>query len=137
RHPADHPFAQADLVAGRGRLDLELAQQAVRVAAVVPARDRLLARVAALRERDVRLLEAGLGRENRLVELLPPGRRARVDPQRLELAGVRRFAVGFLPGLPRLGAVVLDSRAPARVDEVEVAPQRLDRDLALRREAGA
>ena len=53
--------------------------------AVTQARDRLLARVATLRERDVGLVEARLGREDRLVQLLPPAGDAGLDPGALEL----------------------------------------------------
>src|SRR5207248_6109942 len=80
RDTADDLAVELDLVRRSRVGDFELAQQTVRVAAVVQARDRLLARIAALRERDVRLLEPRLRRQNGLVELLPPGRRTRVNP---------------------------------------------------------
>ena len=47
------------------------------MAAVVQPRDRLLTRVAALGEADGPLCEAGLGREDAIVDLLAPRRRAR------------------------------------------------------------
>src|SRR6476659_4857586 len=75
RDPADGLCAVADLVARLGALDLERLQAPVDLPAVVQPGDRLLARIAALRERHVRLVEARLGREDRVVELLPPGRR--------------------------------------------------------------
>src|SRR6266550_297031 len=55
------------------------------MAAVVESRDRLLARIAPLRERDVRLVQSRLGGENRLVELLAPRRNPRLDACALEL----------------------------------------------------
>ena len=55
------------------------------MAAIVQARDRLLPRKASLRERDVRAVEPGLGGEDRLVELLAPGRNASLDPRALEV----------------------------------------------------
>ena len=55
------------------------------MAAVVQPRDRLLPRVAPLRERDVRLVEPGLGRQDRVVDLLAPGGDAGLDPDPLEL----------------------------------------------------
>ena len=61
----------------RQLVELEHAQPAVRVAAVVQPRDRLLARVAALREGDVRRVEARLGREDPVVDLVTPARHAR------------------------------------------------------------
>src|ERR1041385_8663041 len=89
-----------DLVPGLRRRDFQSPQPAVRVAAVVQARDRLLAGVAALRERDVGLVETGLGGENALVELLAPNRGAHLDPQRLELARLPRVKLAFLPRPP-------------------------------------
>ena len=71
RDTSDDLFAVADLVARLGALDLEHLQAPVDLAAVVQPGDRLLARIAALRERDVRLVEARLGREDRVVDSLP------------------------------------------------------------------
>src|SRR4029453_12742533 len=80
------PLVVPDDVVARARgLDLELAQTTVDVAAVVQAGDRLLAREAPFRERDVRLVETRLGGEDRFVELLAPGRSPRLDPKLLEL----------------------------------------------------
>src|ERR1041384_8595669 len=126
-----------DLVPGLRRRDFQSPQPAVRVAAVVQARDRLLAGVAALRERDVGLVETGLGGENALVELLAPNRGSRLDPQRLELARLPRVKLAFLPRLPRLDPVVLYPKPTSRVGEMQVAAQRRHRDLALRREPRA
>ena len=64
---------------------LEHAQAPVRLAAVVQARDRLLARVAALREADRALDQARLGGQDAVVELAAQARRAGADPQQLEL----------------------------------------------------
>ena len=62
---------------------------AVRVAAVVQTRDRLLARVAALREADRAGVEPRLGGEDAVVELATPAGRAGEDAQPLELLGER------------------------------------------------
>src|SRR5215831_1704611 len=122
RHPADDLLTENDLVAGRCGPDLEPPQPPVRVAPVMQPRDRLLPRVTALRERDVRFLEPGLGGEHRLVELLRPGRSSRLDAQRLELLGAGALAVGLLPRLPRLDAVVLDADPAAWLREMEIPP---------------
>ena len=58
------------------RLDRQHAEAAVRVPAEVEPRDRLLPRVAALREADRALLEAGLGGHHAVVELAAEPRRA-------------------------------------------------------------
>ena len=63
--------------------------------AVMEPRDRLLAGIAPLGERDVRRVEPGLGREDALVELLPPRGDPRLDPGSLELGcGVVRLWLG-------------------------------------------
>ena len=76
--------------------------------AVVQPRDRLLPRVAAFRERDVRLVQAGFRRQDRVVELLAPRRDASLDPHPLELlAGKRRLeprVEHLCPGLAELDA---------------------------------
>src|SRR3954451_7258457 len=70
RNPADDLFAQLELVPRRRfALDVEDSQPAVDLAPVVLAGDRLLPRVTPFAEADVRLLEAGLGREDGVVEL--------------------------------------------------------------------
>src|ERR687895_360831 len=75
RHPSHRLVAEADLVPGRSRLDLEDTEAAVDLAAVAEPRDRLLARIAALREADCRLVQAGLGGEHPVVQIpAPPGR---------------------------------------------------------------
>ena len=66
-------------------LEREHTEAAVRVAAIVEAGDRLLARVAALREADGALGQAGLGGKDAVVDLLPPGGRASADAEQLEL----------------------------------------------------
>ena len=55
------------------------------MAAVLEAGERLLARVAALGERDRALVEARLGGQDPVVDLAPPARRASEDPEPLEL----------------------------------------------------
>src|SRR5581483_7626641 len=88
RHPSDDLALVLDLVSGLRRLDLEHAQPVVGVTAVAEPRDRLLARVAALGERDVRLVEPRLGGKDRVVELLAPGRDAGLDPGALEVVAL-------------------------------------------------
>src|SRR6266536_2855262 len=58
--------------------------------AVVESRDRLLPRVAALREADVRLVETGLGGEHAVVELVAVARGPRFDAQTFEVGFVHR-----------------------------------------------
>src|SRR5438876_581697 len=101
RHPSDHLLSVAYLVAGPRVLDFDLAQHAIRMPAVVQARDRLLSRIAPFRERDVRLVEPGLRRKHGLVELLAPRRHARLDARPLELLGLEQdveIAVEHLDG---------------------------------------
>ena len=85
-------------------LELQHAQAAVRVAAVVQPRDRLLARVAALREADRPLGQAGLGRQHAVVDLAAEARACR-----LGCGGARapRRAIGA----PRARVEQLDGRA--------------------------
>src|SRR5207237_3446963 len=75
---------------GRVVVKLDHSELAVDVPAVVQSRDRLLPGIAALREADVCLVEARLGREDALVELASPARDARLDPPKLELLLVQR-----------------------------------------------
>src|SRR5262249_25970288 len=56
------------------------------------ARDRLLARIAALGEADVRLVEPGLRRKDRVVELVAPARDARLDAPALDVFLARLVA---------------------------------------------
>ena len=108
--------------------------------AVVQPGDRLLARVAALREADRALLEPRLGGEDPVVELATPRRRAGEDPEPLELVRRRSGRRSGL-GVEQLGgghAVVgggIALRAAAAEDDVEVCSSRSI--VALRREAGA
>ena len=84
-----------NLVAWLYAFDLEHAQAPVDLPAVVQAGDRLLPRIAALRERDVRLVQPGLGGKDRAVELLAPGRGRGLDPDALDLVrGQGRRNVG-------------------------------------------
>ena len=68
----------------------QAAQVAVRLALPVQAGDRLLADVAALRERDGAVVEPCLLRDDGLVELRAPARAARLDAQHLERRPRRR-----------------------------------------------
>jgi hypothetical protein len=118
-------------------LDLEHAERPVRLPAVLKPRDRLLAGVAALREADVGLGQARLGRENTIVDLTAPARPAGEDPHALELLLVeelgRRLGVeDFHSGRAEL--VVRDSFVLAEEEHGCVV---LRLDLDLRREAGA
>ena len=136
RHPADDALAVSDLVCLSCGLAVELehAERAIHVAPVVEARERLLARVAALREGDGPLVEAGFGREDALVELAAPARRAREDTEALELLvrGLRGdFAVEHLH---RRNPVVRRGN-PFGAAENDRRGVRLGLDLALRREA--
>src|SRR5207247_215586 len=100
---------ELDLLEGRlTAVESEDAKRAVRMTAVVQARDRLLARVAALREADRPLVEARLRRKDALVELAPEPRRPGEYPQPLQLAlrerlsrGPRRRSRAFAAGTPR------------------------------------
>ena len=66
-------------------LELEHAERSVHAAAVVLARDRLLARVAPLLEVDRSRVEPGFGGKDAIVELAPVTRCGRPDPEELEL----------------------------------------------------
>src|SRR5205085_2080330 len=72
--------------------DLEDTQAAIELPAVVLTRDRLLARVAALAEADVRLRQSGFRRQHAIVDLAPPARDAGLDPPALERLIVDLFA---------------------------------------------
>src|SRR6266542_4084378 len=103
------------------------------MAAVAQARDRLLARVAALVERDRALVEPGLGGQHAVVDLVPPPRRTSLDPLALELLVVHRRLHVRVEDLDRRRAVVAvrDSGLAAEDDRRDVL---LPLDLALRRE---
>src|SRR5579863_217525 len=75
---------------GRLVVELDHLQLAIDVPAVVQACDRLLPGIAALAEADVRLVEAGLGGEDGVVELAAPPRDAGLDAAQLELVGRER-----------------------------------------------
>jgi hypothetical protein len=87
RNAADDALAVAHLVGLSCGLAVELehSERAIHVAAVMEACERLLARVAALREGDGPLIEACLGGQDALVQLAAPARRARQDAKPLEL----------------------------------------------------
>src|SRR4029450_12359272 len=73
RDATDVPAVEQQLVIRvHGAVDVEDTEPAVALAAVVLARDRLLTRVAALRETDVCLSETGFGRQESLVQLRAP-----------------------------------------------------------------
>src|ERR1043166_7226129 len=77
RDPADLPsFVEQRRVVFRNLVELDDAEAAVRMATEVKACHRLLARITALREGDVRVLETGLGRKDAVVELPLPARHA-------------------------------------------------------------
>src|ERR671922_827918 len=80
----------------RVALDLEHPQAAVHLAAVVLARNRLLARIAPLGEADVRLVETGFGREDAVVDLPTPAGDARLDAPALECLFIDLRASGPL-----------------------------------------
>src|SRR5205085_3634472 len=104
--------------------DLEDTQAAIELPAVVLTRDRLLARVAALAEADVRLRQSGFRRQHAIVDLAPPARDAGLDPPALERLIVDLFA---------FRSSVEDFFAAE--DEPRIVFLRLD--LRLRREAEA
>ena len=104
------------------------------MAAVVQPSDRLLPGKAALRERDVRAVEPGLGGEDRLVELLAPGGNARLDPRALELFVVERHVEIAVEHFDRARQL---TRQTVRDAEHEHRDVLLGLDLALRREARA
>ncbi len=125
---------------GIGPLDLEYPKLAVRMAAVVEPRDRLLARVAPLGERDRPFLEPCLGGEDAVVELVAGDGRPGADAEAFELV------VGDRIGVPDVGVDHLAGRDPVVVvrdravedgadDERRAVLFGLDR--ALRREAAA
>ncbi|RDI73269.1 hypothetical protein Gocc_3064 [Gaiella occulta] len=103
-------------------------------------RDRLLARIAALREADRALLEARLGGQHALVELAAEAWRGGQDAQPLELVGgdalgaVRRVGVEQLAGG---NAVVVVRHAALDLPEDERRDMLLRLDRALRGEAEA
>ena len=136
RHAPDDLVAVADLVTGLGAFDLQHPQAAVDLAPVPKARDRLLARVAALGERDVRLVETCFGRKDRVVELLAPGRPRALDAQALRLAfRERRLGVAVEELRSRLAQLVV--RNPALLAERDHRDVLLGLDLDLRGEPGA
>src|SRR6185312_7550854 len=83
--PADGLSVEDQLrVAGDRSRQPQAAQAAVRLALVIEARDGLLADVAALLERDRALVEAGLLRDRRVVQVDAVARAAALDAQRLD-----------------------------------------------------
>ena len=72
---------------GGAAVEAQAAHAAVRVAAVMQPRDRLLARVTALGEADRPILEPGLGRHRLAIELMPEAGHPRLDPGHLPRVG--------------------------------------------------
>src|SRR4051794_39724814 len=104
--PADGLLAELQLRAGRlGRAQPQAAQVAVRLAAVVQARDGLLADVAALAERHGALVEPGLLRDDRLVEVDAVARAPGLDAQHLGRRLGHGHGAGRLELRPHAGAV--------------------------------
>jgi hypothetical protein len=90
----------------RQAVELEHAQRAVQVAAVVQASERLLARVAALRERHCAQIESRLGRQDAVVDLASPPWRACENSQALQMFVGRLRVERWIEHLERGGAVV-------------------------------
>ena len=106
------------------------------MSAVVESRDRLLAGIAALREADVGAVEARLGREDAVVELSAPARRAGGDPQPLQLVLAHELSVGGRAEHLDCPLAVLVRRNPAFGRPEDDEGLVLDLlDLALRGEA--
>ena len=85
--------------------------------------------IAALRERDRPLVEAGLGREDPVVDLAAPARRAREDPQPLEVLVGRGRLEPRVEHLDRRHAVVV-RRDPVGLAEDDRRGVLLQLDLA-------
>src|ERR671927_149864 len=108
------------------------------MAAVVEARDRLLAGIAAFPERDRPLDEAGLGRKDSLVDLAPETRCRRANTELLEVGVRQPRQVGWRLPVEDLGCrnpVVLVGDAAVALADDEVGAVLLEPDLRLRREA--
>ena len=113
RHPSDDLVGEGELgvvLRNLGAVDLEHAQRAIHAAAVVLARDRLLAGVAALLEVDRRPVEARLRRQDAIVELATEARSPGSYAKALELlvaylAPRRRLLVQHLVGRDAVLAV--------------------------------
>src|SRR5215207_64275 len=145
--PADLALAEPQRVALRRRpTQLEPAQVAVRLAAEVQPRDRLLADVAALLERHRARVQAGFLRDHRVVEIDPVARPAGLDAAdlgvglgRIDRAGGgerRRDALGVGRSAELAGAVrvlhlrqVVGARDPAGVRADQREQPALDRPL--------
>src|SRR5579859_3687396 len=101
RDPADlASFVQQWRVVLGRLVEIEDSQPPVRVAAEAKTRDRLLARIAALREGDVAVVEPRLRRKNPVVELAPPARYGALDPAQLELVLPQRRVEAGIERLP-------------------------------------
>src|SRR5262249_10699270 len=96
------------------------------VAAVVEPGDRLLPRVAALRERDVRRVEPGFGGEDLVVDLVAPAPYAGFDPAQLELRGGGRQPSARGEHLARAGPVGDEAFVGTTEDEQRLVFLRVD-----------
>src|ERR671937_320138 len=86
RHAPDDLAGVRDLLVGLDfAVDVEDAEAAVDLSPVVLARDRLLTRIAALREAHVGLRQPGLGGKHTLVDLAAPCGNRALDPPALEV----------------------------------------------------
>src|SRR5438105_13313509 len=122
RDSTDRLAVERQLVArGHVALDVEDAEAAIDLAAVVLPRDRLLSGIAAFREADVSRLEAGLRGQHTVVELRAPARDTGLDPPALELCVAR-----LVTGRPLVEDLVAAEHEPGLV--------LLGPDLHLRRE---
>src|SRR5919197_4934898 len=94
RDLSDDLSVERQLVARlRAAVELEDAQATVDLPAVVLPRDRLLARIATLREADVRLVEPRLRGQDRVVELMAPAWDAGLDPPAFDVFFARLVAL--------------------------------------------
>src|SRR5690348_13298198 len=131
---AAYPLSlERQLVTGlRSARDLQHAQAPVHLAAVVLARNRLLAGIATLAEADVRLLEPGFGGKDAVVELVTPARNARLDAPAFDiflarLVARRPLVEHFVPAEdePRLVLLRLDLDLGGEACACELRPHDL------------
>ena len=125
--------AARDALDGGLRVELDDLKLPVDVTAIMETRDRLLSGIAALLEADVRRVETGLRRQDRVVELAAPARNARLDAAELELVVVHRRLEARVEHFDGAGKV----RGDAVTSEDEERRVLLHLDLALRAQAHA
>src|SRR6478735_6262955 len=151
RHPPDGLAVERELcVVDRkvGAFHRHDPETAIRMPSVVEPCDRLLSRVAALREADRPLHESRLGRHHAIVELASEPRRARKDAKPLELCFRDRYCVlrrvrveeldrrhAVVPVRDREPVVIHDTVLCGTDDHDGAVLLALDR--ALRREPGS